>query len=134
MYRFACTAVTFSILFWSVGCTPESPKAPPLAKVSGTATLDGKAMSGGEVRLAVPGQPPKIIEIKDGAFSGEAFVGKNVVEVYLAKDGPPSTTDPKTPTKINAVDAKFTGPNSALKSEVTKDGPNEFKYEVTSSK
>src|SRR5207244_4270468 len=99
--------------------------APPLAKVSGTVTLDGKAMQGGEVRFNSTGYPAKVLEIKDGAFSGEVYSGKNRVEVVWDKDGPPVQMDPNqppTPTKINAVDPIFSGPTSPFTPEIPKTG------------
>jgi hypothetical protein len=109
------------------GCSPQNAPPPPTAKITGKVTLDGKPMAEGEVQFSVGGQPVKICPIKDGAFSGDAFVGKNRVQVQLLKDGPPSTTDAKKPMKINAVT------HADLEAEVTKDGPNAFTFEVTSA-
>jgi hypothetical protein len=111
------------------GCTPPQNAPPPfVAKVSGKVNLDGKAMPEGEVSFTVSGQPPRVIPIKDGEFAGEAFVGKNRVDVVLEKDGPPSTTDKKEPTKINAIQ------HGKLEADVTKDGANAFTFDVKSSK
>ncbi len=110
------------------GCAPKNAPPPPLAKVSGKVTVDGRAMSTGNVFFFVPGEGPKIFAITEGQFSGEAFVGKNRVEVVLEKDGPPATTDKKQPTKINAIAPK------PLEAEVTKDGANAFTFEVESAK
>jgi hypothetical protein len=44
-----------------------------------------------------------------------------------------TTTEPKTVIKINTVSDEFSAPRTTLKAEVTKDGPNDFKFEVTSS-
>jgi hypothetical protein len=73
MHRFTGTILLCGAIAWTVGCTPENAKAPPLAKLSGTVKMDGKPMEGGEVRFAVPGQPPKAVPITNGAFSGEVF-------------------------------------------------------------
>jgi hypothetical protein len=83
-------------------------------------------MATGEIRFTAAAQPPKALEIRDGKFSGEAFVGKNSVDVVLEKDGPYSTTEPKTKTKINAVAAK-----SQLTAEIPKNGANDLKFDVT---
>src|ERR1022692_2749757 len=74
MRGLACLACLF-LLVVSSGCTPQNVPPPPTAKVTGKVTLDGKAMAEGEVHFSVMGQPPKICPIKDGAFSGEVFVG-----------------------------------------------------------
>ncbi|HZZ78101.1 MAG TPA: hypothetical protein VFE62_06265 [Gemmataceae bacterium] len=65
--------------------------------------------------------------IKNGAFEGEAFIGKNRVDIVLEKDGPPSSTDSKAPTKVNTVAPKD------LHAEVSKDGVNSFTFEVNSA-
>src|SRR6266446_3346785 len=40
MYRLACAAGICILLSWSVGCTPQTAKAPPTVKVGGTVSLD----------------------------------------------------------------------------------------------
>ncbi len=69
--------------------------------------------------------------LKDGAYSGNANVGKNKVEVRAFKDGPPLSTDPEEkPTKLNHLPERF-GISSQLTAEVTADGTNDFKFEVS---
>jgi hypothetical protein len=108
------------------GCAAQNAPPPPTVKVSGKVTLDGKEMADGEARFSFPGQAPRIFPIKAGAFSGEAFVGKNRVAVVLEKDGPPASTDAKKPIKINTIAPKD------LEAEVTNDGANTFTFEVNS--
>jgi len=129
-------AVILVVLVWCVvGCGKRTPPGPPLAKVNGKVNLDGKPMAGGEVRFSVSGQPVKSIEIKDGAFSGEAHTGKNRVEVVWEKDGPPNPTDPKLPPiKVNVVDPKFSGMNSPFNVEVPATGASDLKFDVTSAR
>jgi hypothetical protein len=132
MYRLACMASLLMLAFWNFGCTPRNAPPPSLAPVKGTVNLDGKAMPEGEIRFNVMGQPPQAMPIKDGAFSGEAFVGKNKVDVVLEKKGPPSTTDPNIFTSINLVDHKYSGPTTSLNAEITKSGASDLKFDVTS--
>jgi hypothetical protein len=120
-----CIFLVF-VVIW--GCTAAPPPPPPVAKVSGKITLDGKPMATGNVYFNVPGQGPKEFEIKEGEFSGEAFTGKNRVDIVLQKDGPPKSTDKKEPTKINAI-----APHE-LEADVTKDGANNFTFAVTTKK
>jgi len=121
----ACLVFVFTLI---VGCSSHNAHTtPPTAKVSGKVTLDGKPMAEGEIRFNVAGQPPQICPIKDGAYSGEAYIGKNRVEIVLEKDGPPSTTDPKTPTKINIVAPK------ELVAEINASGATPSSFEVTSA-
>ena len=79
------------------GCTPSVPKAPPLATVKGTVQLDGKPMKNGEIEFEAIAQPPKTLQIENGAFSGEVFTGKNTVRFHMYKEGPPASTDPEKP-------------------------------------
>jgi hypothetical protein len=105
---------------------------PPTAQVSGTVMLDKAKMPSGEISFSVPGQGPKTLEIKDGAFSGEVNVGKNLVEVMLMKDGPPHPMDPKQKLKVNQISDKFWGAYSTLNAEVPAGGATDLKFEVTS--
>lgn len=113
-------------------CTPQNAPPPPTAKVAGTVSVDGAPMQEGEIRFDVPGQPPKVLPVKNGAFSGEAFLGKNQVEVVHDVDGPPSTTDPKVHTKINTVAPEFSGPNTKLSADIVAAGAANLRFEVTS--
>jgi hypothetical protein len=126
------TCVTFSLLviFWGTGCTPESPKPPALAKVSGTVNLDGQPMAGGEVQFEIAGFPPKTLEIKDGAFAGEVHAGKNQIGVVWNKEIP-NPTEPKMQMTTNVVSSKFSDKDSPFNAEVTEG--KVFKFEVTSA-
>jgi hypothetical protein len=115
------------------GCDQGQPVA-KTAKVSGTVLLDGQPMPEGEVRFGVAGQPIQVMKVTSGAFSGDAVVGKNQVEVIFEKDGPPHPMDPMQKLKVNAVDPKFSGPSSVLSQDVPAGGMQDIKLEVTSAK
>jgi hypothetical protein len=133
MHRFVSTFLLCGVLTWTVGCTSQNEKPPPLVKVSGTVKLDGKPMEGGEARFIVVGQAPKILPITNGAFAGEVFNGKNQIGVVWDKEGGASATDPKMKMTVNAVDSKFLpGPASPFNTDIN--GPKEFTFEVTSAK
>lgn len=117
-----------------VGCQDEGPSSPSLAQVSGTVTLDGKPMEGGEVRFLLPGYPPQAYAVQSGAISGQAFVGQNQVEVVWEKDGPPNPMNPETFIKVNVVSPQFSGPNTPFKVDVGPDGASDLKFEVTSAR
>lgn len=130
--------VLFATLFCAaalslLGCSSDGPKAAPTAPVKGAVTLDGKPMGGGEVRFTAPGQPTKSVTIADGAFAGEAFVGKNRVDVVWDKDGPPNPTDPKSRIKVNVVASQFSGPTSTFQFDIPASGKSDFKLAVTSA-
>jgi len=118
---------------WLAGCQ-SSTTGPALATVKGTVMLDGKPMPGGEIRFTAPGQPVKTIEIKDGAFSGQVFAGKNQVDVVWDQDGPPNPMDPSTRIKVNTVALQFSGPNSVLSTNVPTAGASDLKFDVTSAR
>jgi len=73
------------------------------------------------------GQPPKSATVTGGNFTGEAYVGKNKVEVYSVKEGPPLTTDPSnTPTKTTTLVAT----DSAEVAAGTKEKPHAVTLDV----
>jgi hypothetical protein len=131
MYRHVCATLFLLAFFWVAGCTTsQGPKAPNTAKVSGTVKLDGKPMEGGEVHFEVAGFPAKSLEIKDGAFAGEVYSGKNMIGVVWNKEIP-HPTESKMKMTTNIVANKFSGKDSPLNDEVT-DG-KVFTFEVTSA-
>src|SRR5262245_29650881 len=103
MHRAIATVCFALVLLCGSGCN-SAPSGPPLAKVKGTVYLDNKPLAKGEVILSVPGMPPKVLEVANGTFSGQAHEGKNRVEVKAYKVGPPLSTDPGgPPTKVNVI-------------------------------
>lgn len=91
-------------------------------------------MGGGEIRFTVPEQPTKALPVKDGAFSGEVFVGKNHVDVVWDLDGPPNPMDPNTRIKVNKVAPGYSGPRSPLGADVDAKGANDLKFDVSSAR
>ena len=133
MYRLSLAVCIGLAIVWNPGCSGDGKKGPPpAAPVKGTINLDGNPVPTGEIHFGMLGVPPKVLTITDGAFSGEAPVGENQVEVYIYEEGPPAPTVPDEPTKINVAPAKYWGPNTELKATVTESGPNEFSFEMTS--
>jgi hypothetical protein len=123
----ACLA--FAIV-WSAGCG-SSQSGPPLAPVKGVVNIEGKPVPSGEVHFAVPGAAPKVLEIKGGAFSGEAPVGKNHVEVYIYTEGAPVEKYGGTRAKTNTAPAQYWGPNSILAATVSASEPNDFQFALS---
>lgn len=120
------------ILF--VGCEEQNAPPPAAAQVSGTVNLDGKPMQGGVVRFNIAGQPPKEMPVTNGAFSGEAFIGANTVDVVWDKEGGPNPMDANSKMIVNAVDAKFSGPTTPFKETIAAEGKSDLKFDVTSAK
>lgn len=103
-----------------------------MSAVTGTLNLNGKPATEGEVHFVMLGVPPSVLKVADGAFSGEAPVGDNKVEVYVYEEGPPNPRYPDDPPKINTISEKFWGPKTTLKATVEEGGSNEFQFDVTS--
>jgi hypothetical protein len=80
----------------------------------------------------MPGVPPRIVQISNGTFSGEAPIGKNQVEVFVYVEGPPTDKYPGVPTKKNTTPAKYWGPNTTLDATVAAGAANEFKFDLKS--
>jgi hypothetical protein len=132
MYRF-CLTIGFSLaLVWNFGCGPAPKGAAPAANVKGTINIDGKSVPTGEIHFGMSGFPPRVLQIKDGAYSGEAPVGKNQVEVFIYAEGPPSEKYPGVPTKKNIAPVKYWGPKTTLEATVDARGTNEFKFDLNS--
>jgi len=132
MYRFTLLVCFVGLAFvWNSGCD-SGLKRPPIVQIKGTVNLDGKPMTQGEIRFEVAGEPGHELQVKDGAFSGEANIGKNRVEVKMYKEGPPLSTDPeKKPTKINVIPAQYNS-QTKLSAEITSSGASDLKFDVTS--
>ncbi len=114
------------------GCGPAKPTAGAVANVRGTVSIDGKLVPAGEIHFGMLGVSPKILEIHNGAFAGEAPVGNNQVEVFIYVEGPPVEKYGGARQKQNTTLPKYWGPNTTLSAEVSASGPNEFKFDITS--
>ena len=66
------------------------------------------------------------------AFSGEAPIGKNKIELFIWVEGPPDEKRGGARPKSNTAPEKYWGPKTALEEEVSASGPNEFKFELSS--
>ncbi|HZZ78743.1 MAG TPA: hypothetical protein VFE62_09510 [Gemmataceae bacterium] len=104
-----------------------------MAKVAGKVNLDGAPMKSGEIEFDAPAQPPRIMKIEDGVFSGEAFATKNTVRLHMYKEGPPASTDPdKKPMKLEVLPDKYNA-KSILSAEVPAGGATDLKFDATSN-
>lgn len=126
--------LSFLVLVIFMGCNNSGPATAARTQVSGTVLLDGKPMNGGEVRFNLTGQPAQVIEVHEGAFSGEVFVGTNRIDVLWEKDGPPHPMEPNEFLKVNVVSGNFSGPNSPFQHEIGESGANDLKFEVTAAR
>ncbi len=132
MFRGICCCTLGLSLLLLVGCTPKA-KGPTLVPVKGTVNLDGKALAEGEVQFSLPGEVPATFPVANGAFSGQAGVGNNRVEVRAYRPGTPTKMGDQTfgGEKENYIPAQY-NTQSKFTADVTSGGANEFKFEVTS--
>jgi len=114
------------------GCGSGQPGAAPAAPVKGVVNMDNKPVPTGEIHFSMPGVPPRVLEVKDGAFSGEAPVGHNLVEVFIYVEGPPNPKRGGVREKTNTTPERYWGPKSELSATVNAGGPNEFKFDISS--
>jgi hypothetical protein len=121
------------MLVLCIGCSSNS-KAPTMANVEGTVTLDGQPMSSGEVMFVVPGKHTAVLPVAGGAFSGQAVLGSNRVEVYSYRTGGEVVDmgGEKFGGELeNIIPAKF-NVNSTLTAQVEAQGGSDFQFEVSS--
>ncbi|MCU0878257.1 MAG: hypothetical protein MUF06_10775 [Pirellulaceae bacterium] len=124
--------VLIALSLFAAGCgssPPELKKAP----VKGTVQLDSKPMTEGEISFAIVGEPPVVIPVVNGAYTGEAPVGPTRVEVRAYRQGTPVMMGDQQfgGDKENYLPAQY-NLQTTLKADVSAAGPNEFNFEVTS--
>lgn len=143
---FAWTAVTAAALLALVGCGGQKPPSQPVAKVKGTITLDNKPLQTGRIIFdASNGQPPADLDILDGKFEGNAPIGKCKVSITsfkqmtykekLEREGKKPMDGPgyDQPSEVNLLPERY-NTKSEITREISADKPNDFTFELKSSK
>jgi hypothetical protein len=69
--------------------------------------------------------------VQEGKFTGMAADGERRVEIYLLKAEPIEVAGVKGEIRRNVLPTRYST-KSKLTAKVTPEGPNEFKFEVTS--
>ena len=115
------------------GCTPKAAEV-KTAPVKGTVKLDGKPMAEGEVSFGIAGEVPKTIPVVNGAFSGQAGLGANRVQVMAYRKGTPVKMGDQEfgGERENYIPSKYNS-QSKLTAEVSAGGANDFSFDVTSN-
>jgi len=116
------------------GCKGTTRPEPKRYPVSGTVTIDGKPLPSGKVHFkTVAAGSIDTVEVKDGAFSGQAEAGDRRVEVSSTQEVKnPNATPGMGDTMVEETVAPEFNTKSELTAKVTESGPNEFKFEVKS--
>jgi hypothetical protein len=134
MRRFLLASSLVLVFLGGLGCSSGSDRkgAAPAARVNGEVTMDGKALPNGELHFSVPGYPPRVLEIKEGKFEGEAPVGKNEVQFFIYVEGPPMKRYNNQRPKTNVAPAKYSGPKTVLSATVDANGTKDLKFDLKS--
>lgn len=121
---FLCVFLGFSFL---IGCGKTETKA---FQVSGTVSLDGKPLPEGFMyfKTIATGEFERI-DIKDGAFKGNAQPGLRRVEI-ISNQPKKVVIDGKTVEVPNNIIHPSFNLDSKLTAKVTAEGPNEFTFQV----
>jgi len=129
--RFQCEAWTLAcaLMIAALGCAPSGPDG--RVDVSGTVTLDGEKMGGGDI-VFMPvesGVATDAAQIANGAFQGRVLPGQKKVVIRWEREHPTKTMpgpDPNTttPLRVQVIPQKYndeteltadiTGPTSSL--------------------
>lgn len=128
--RRAALAALFLMLAALVGCGKSS--GPKTVPVSGTVTLDNHPLAEGTVYFkTVATGAIDALPVKDGKFDGSAEVGERRVEVTAYKTKVQDLNGMKGEIKESLVGPRF-NTSSTLTASVKAEGPNTFKFDVTS--
>ncbi|EAQ76918.1 hypothetical protein DSM3645_11646 [Blastopirellula marina DSM 3645] len=115
---------------FAIGCTPTNSE-PSRVEVSGVVTIDGQPLPTGLIHFKTVSEGAiDSMEIVEGKFAGQAEPGKRRVEItaYRAASG---GTPGMGGGEVNYVPAKYNA-ESKLTADVSSEGLNEFRFEVTS--
>jgi hypothetical protein len=116
------------------GCGDGEPYPVP---VQGTVELDGKPLPDGKISFITPGKVPEVIDIRDGAFAGQAKWGERRIEVAgyrpirITPDTPKHLIELMKDGKENYLPAKYHR-DSTLAASVKQSGDNTFKFQLVS--
>jgi hypothetical protein len=94
--------------------------------------MDGKMLPTGELHFSVAGFPPRVLEIKEGKYAGEAPIGKNEVQLFVYVEGPPVQKYGGQRLKTNTAPTKYWGPKTVLEATVDANAANQFDFHLTS--
>ena len=102
--------------------------------VRGTVTLDGQPVPEATIYFkTIATGALDFASIKDGKFEGQAQDGDRRVEVSCTKTEVQESGGMKTEVQKELIPTKYnTDPSNTLKATVSPQGPNEFKFELTS--
>jgi len=125
MPRPAGLAAAFGALSLLTGCGPV---AAPLLPVSGTVVLDGVPLEDGQLtfRPVDPHAAPRAAAIRQGRYEVRLPPGRMIVEAHAAGPSGAAETVDMGRGFEERVPARYRGPDSVLRIEVTEAGENRF--------
>ncbi|MGL6073720.1 MAG: hypothetical protein ACRC8S_06110 [Fimbriiglobus sp.] len=123
------SALLCSLILLS-GCAPKEPSRVP---VSGTVTLNGKALAKATIQF-IPdgGRVPDTMDVIDGAFKGQALAIKCRVEIVAYKDvrnPDPTAVGPDKTISISLIPDRY-NTQTILSADVVEGGPNDFTFDL----
>jgi len=131
--------LTFLTSSFAIGCSGGGgSKVEKPAAVNGRVTLDSQPLASGRITFDKGnGAVPAVLEIVDGAYSGNALPGSNAVRIVAMKMVPMPKNGMTGPLYDNKqIEQNYLPDRYSIGSKEVRDvkvgGPNEFDFAVTS--
>jgi hypothetical protein len=99
--------------------------------VKGTVVYRDKPLKTGSVYFVVPGEPPTVLPVTDGAFEGQVLPGTRRVEfrAYRTVARKFDPTEDAMEFVVNDLPGRY-GTGSKVTAEIKEGGPNEFAFKL----
>jgi hypothetical protein len=134
------TLFGIAVCVLSLGCGGGKVVVSKKAKVTGSIKLNGKLLASGRITFDPQnGEPPSDLSILDGKFEGQVILGKNKVMINsyekktmkekTGKDGPGYDQM----VEMNLLPDRYNIKSDIFR-EVADPGPNDFNFDITSTK
>jgi hypothetical protein len=119
------------VVFCALGCGPSGP---PLFKVTGEVTFDGRPVEDGEILFIAADKEsgPEVGWIKNGAYELHARVGKKRVEIRASR-AVPGKVNPMGAVYADYIPRRYNA-ETTLEAEVRAEGANRFDYGLRSGR
>ncbi len=135
MLRHLRTVLWLAVCMSLAGCgTTTGQPEPERFPVQGSVALDGKPLPSGVIYFkTIATGTIDSVDIKDGKFQGKAQPGNRRVEICAYQTVPPQGNGPMdAPTQRNIIPSQY-NQESRLTANVSREGPNQFTFDLSSS-